>query len=246
MANNSGLSKRAALRQQQELEQRAKRNRRIVGVGLGVVGLVVVVILGIVVAQTLSDRSAVAGSQDEPPNATAEFGIEAVSTGESASGDAPLLVIYQDYQCPGCAQSEQVYGPAVSELLDAGEISVEYRTAFFLDDMLQNDSSKRAAMAAAAADAVGKYREYHEAVFANQPAEEGVGYTDQQLRIDFPEAAGIAGDDLATFQQLYDDQVFDEFTTSSDEAFKDSGFTSTRPTRSTAQSWSSTMSQAKR
>ena len=45
MANNSNLSKRVALRQQQELEARRKRNARMLGVGLGVLALVVVVLI---------------------------------------------------------------------------------------------------------------------------------------------------------------------------------------------------------
>ena len=39
MANNSNLSRRAALRQQQELEARRKRNSKMIGVGLGALAL---------------------------------------------------------------------------------------------------------------------------------------------------------------------------------------------------------------
>lgn len=166
MANNSGLSRRAALRKQQEQEQQSKRNRRIVAVGLGVVAVVVVTILGIVVVQAIRDNNEVSASQETPPNATAEYGITAQGTGDPGA-DVPHLVIYEDYQCGGCAQSEAMYGEIVGSLLDEGQITLEYRTPFFRDDQLQNDSSKKAAMAAAAADSVGKFREYHNVIFEN-------------------------------------------------------------------------------
>ncbi|MFV0429121.1 MAG: DsbA family protein [Arachnia sp.] len=226
MANSSGLSRRAALRQQQELEARRKRNNRIIATSLVVIAVVVITVVAIVIIQTLGKQQEVAANQQTPPNATATDGIAAKSAGEVAPEDAPHVVVYQDYQCPGCAAYEQTFGSALMELVDNGDISVEFVTAHFLDDALKNDSSERAAMAAAAADELGYYREFHSTVFANQPPE-GVGYTDQQLREDLPAEAGITGDDLTAFQELYDSRVFADFVAAQDSAFTSSGVTST-------------------
>ena len=54
MSNNSSLSKRAALRQQQELEERNKKTKRIVGAGVGLLALTAVVVLVIVIIQAIS------------------------------------------------------------------------------------------------------------------------------------------------------------------------------------------------
>ena len=224
MANNSNLSKRVALRQQQELEARRKRNARMLGVGLGVLALVVVVLIIVVVANAISSK-APAAEQLTPPNATEGHGIAIKSKNTQPAGDVPNVVVYEDSQCPICKDYETQYGNAMLQLIDEGKITLEIRTAYFLNDAnktMNKKSSERAALAAAAADAVGKYREYHKVIYENQPRE-GVGYTDQQLRVDFAAKAGITGDDLATFQKLYDTKAYADFAKNSHEAMGKAG-----------------------
>src|SRR5690606_22563778 len=98
--------------------------------------------------------------------------------------------------------------------------------ATFMENNLMNDASTNAARAAAAADAVGKYREYHSYAFSQQSGS-GAGYSDQQLRVDFPAAVGIEGDDLTKFQELYDSQAFADFVRDSNDAFSNAGATGT-------------------
>ena len=62
---------------------------------------------------------------------------------------------------------------------------------------------------AAAADEVGHYDAYHNAIFAAYNG--AAGYSEQQLRVDFPATAGITGDDLTRFQELYDGRAFQDF-----------------------------------
>ncbi|RMB57051.1 DsbA family protein [Tessaracoccus antarcticus] len=228
MANTSSMSRREVLRQQQEREEEtAKRNRRILFAALTAVALVVVAIGAVVIVQALGDKQASSANQQTPPNATERGGFMINSQGAEPAGDIPHLIVYEDYQCPACASREAAFGAATLELIDKGDITVEIRTAFFLDNMLRNDSSERAAMAAAAADAVGKYREYHAVIYKNQPTQEGVGYTDQQLRVDFPTQAGITGEDLTKFQELYDSGAFRDFVKVGDTTFRDEGITGT-------------------
>ena len=47
----------------------------------------------------------------------------------------------------------------------------------FLDDNLRNDSSTRAANAAFCASDAGKFQEFHNTIFPNQPATEGDGWS---------------------------------------------------------------------
>ena len=215
MANNSSLSKRAALRQQQELEERNKRNRRILGAGIGLAVVTVVVVLAIVIVQALTSRVEVTAEQQTPPNATANHGI--LYNGVEPSDDVPHLVVWEDFQCPWCKVYEDTFGPTFHQLAADGKITIELRTATFLDGT-SGDDSHRAALAAAAADAVGKFAEYHDVVYANQP-EEGVGFTDEQLRVDFAEQAGITGDDLTKFQDLFDSRAFETWVTEAAERF---------------------------
>lgn len=226
MANNSNLSRRAALRQQQELEERQKRQKRMVGIGLGVLATIAAVVITIVFVQVLGKGNMPSST---PPNATEGSGIRIVSQGTQPSGSVPNLVIYEDYQCPACKVREQQFGDVITQLVDEGRITLEIRTAYFLDSVNRNGnakSSSRAAMAAAAADAVGKYREFHKVVFDNQP-EEGIGYTEEQLRVTFPQQAGITGDDLTTYQQHYDNKTYKGFAEKSYQAMSDNGIDAT-------------------
>ena len=229
MTNNSNLSKRAALRKQQELEVRRKRKARMLGVGLGVLTLVVVATIVVVFVNAIGNKIPEIDSTAEqltPPNATEGHGIAIKSKNTQPAGDVPNVVVYEDSQCPICKDYETQYGNAMLQLIDEGKITLEVRTAYFLDDQIEQTpnkkSSQRAAMAAAAADAVGKYREYHKVIYENQPRE-GVGYTDQQLRVDFAAKAGITGDDLATFQKLYDTKAYADFAKNSHEAMGKAG-----------------------
>ena len=219
MANNSSLSKRAALRQQQEMEERNKRTRRILAVGAGLVAVTIVAVLAIVIMQALAKRAPVTAEQLTPPNATEASGI--LLSGKAPQEGTPHLVVWEDFQCPACASREASYGPVIEQLVADGTITAEIRTAYFLDAGLRNDSSKRAALAAAAADEVGAFDAFHRVVYANHPAQEGTGFTEQQLRVDFPTLAGIEGDDLTRFQELYDTRAFNDFTDAANQRFTD-------------------------
>ena len=91
-------------------------------------------------------------------------------------------------------------GAEITSLATAGEVKLVLHILSFLDGNLKNDSSTRSANATACAADAGKAMEYHSAVFAAQPTQEGVGYTDAQLS-EFATTSGITGDPLATWQK---------------------------------------------
>ena len=223
MANN----KRAQLlKQQQEAAAKAaKRNRIIIAVS-GVV-VVALALVGIVMWQSNTPATPEGSVQSTgsatatdtgtasapatlpadifiPPNGTAEMGYIEVEA-DNVSPDALTVDEQLDYQCPYCHLADSVIGPSFRALAERGDIILRVHIRSFLDSGLKNDSSTRAAIAATCADTVGDFIAYHETVFANQPPE-GVGYTDQQLRVDFAAQAGITGADLTAFQTCYDSQ----------------------------------------
>lgn len=222
MANNSGASRREAMRLKAEAEEaRARRNSRILWISLAAIAVAVVVILALVITQSLGKDSP-SGDQKLPPNATENYGIQMTSNDVEAGEGVPHLVVWEEYRCPACADREESYGPAVKQLVDEGQITAEIRTAHFFDTQDGTDNSTRAAMAAASADAVGKFREFHAATF-QQLLQQGEAYTDQQLRIDIPALAGIEGEDLTTFQKLYDERAFADFVDNANDEFRKSG-----------------------
>ena len=126
---------------------------------------------------------------------------------------APVLDLYEDFQCPVCKRFEALFGEQLTTLADEGKVKLVVHPLSFLDDNLGNDSSNRAANAAACAADQGKYLEFHAATFAGQPVREGDGYTDADLK-GFAQTAGLTGAALDTWQKCYDDRAHNQWVES--------------------------------
>lgn len=136
---------------------------------LGAVGvLLVAALLGTVVQ---GQRNKEVQPLVAPPGATSSGGIRVGATG------APVTVdLYEDFQCPICKEFEQTAGPTVRRLVASGRVAVLYHPLSFL-----GPESVRAANAAAAAAAAGKFAAYHDALFAHQPPERTGGFSNEEL-----------------------------------------------------------------
>jgi protein-disulfide isomerase len=176
-------------------------NRAVIGAVVAVlviVGVVVAILLGSGGATTPGGAAAPASSA-LPAGATGPGGGIVVNPGKARAG-APTLDLYEDFQCPICGQLEKLFGAQIRSMAAAGDMKLVTHTMSFLDDNLKNDSSLRAASAAACAADAGRFGPYHDAVYAGQPAKEGQGYTDAQLQT-FATQAGITGSALTTWKQ---------------------------------------------
>lgn len=209
-------SRRAALRQQQLAEEQAKRTKRIAIAAIAIVTVAVVAVLALLGVRALSP-DAPTGGQGRPPAATAGHGI--LVAGKPPVDGVPHLVMWGDYQCPYCAVAEHAYGEAIIDLVEDGRLTAEVRTAHFRDGKSEFGPSRRAAMAAAAADAVGHFDAYHVALYEAM----GNGFPDAFLREELPARLGITGSDLGAFQRAYDDRTFAQFTADANEALYASG-----------------------
>lgn len=204
MSNSSQRREEAraqAARLREEQARAARRQRNLVIVLL-VVGLLVV---GGVVAWILSNQPEPApdftGSDDPlsevvmPAGATDKGGILVDSEGVAGSSDgagegAVPVVVYADFMCPICNTFEQLNGETLAALREEGEITVEYRPVAILDRYSQGTefSTRAAAAAGLVADqAPEQFLAFHDAMFANQPAENTAGLDDATI-------AGIARD----------------------------------------------------
>lgn len=134
-----------------------------------------------------------------PPNATEFFGI--ALQGRQPKEGTPHLVIYVDYMCPPCATSSKTYLTAIQTLVLEDKITAEVRAATFLDPKHPGNWSTNAARAAASADMLGYFDDYHEALLGAMPAEGA--YTEEILLEQAAQSAGMTADDLAKFQTLY-------------------------------------------
>jgi protein-disulfide isomerase len=196
----SGSSSRKAKAQAAAPRQGA--NKAVIGAVVAVlvvVGVVVAVALGARGSGTATPGATASAASALPVGATGPGGGIVVNPGKAKPG-APTLDLYEDFQCPICGQLENLFGAQIRSLAAAGDIKLVTHTMSFLDDNLKNDSSLRAASAAACAADAGRFGPYHDAVYAGQPAKEGQGYTDAQL-VGFAKTAGITGSAFSTWQQ---------------------------------------------
>ncbi len=214
----TSASRREALRAQQQAAARAARNRKMVGVGAALVAAILAVVLIVVAVNALGQG----GGSVVPPNAVVNsYGVQAGTNPQQtkdgigiaqdkAKPGAPVVQLYADYQCPICKTFDGAFGDKLNELAQAGDIKYSVQIETFLDRLGANKSTDPA-IAAACADTVGAFSAYHLAVYKNQPATEGAGYTTEQLRSTIPAQAGITGDNLTKFQQCVDTRATASF-----------------------------------
>lgn len=191
----------------------------------GVIALVAIVaVVGFVVINNKNaTKEASAGGSVLPKGVTAMGQPYVLGTPKSG---APTLDIYEDFQCPGCGQFERILGPTVKEMATSGDVQVRYHVMTFLDDSFSGKNSSRAANAAFCAADDAKFGGLHDLIFANQPAQEGQGWTDEQLTT-FAGQAGLSGAALETWKTCYKAQDHNQYVVSMQEATSKDGVTST-------------------
>jgi protein-disulfide isomerase len=97
-------------------------------------------------------------------------------------GDGPVRVdAFIDFLCPFCRQFEMGAGQTLRRLLAAEAINLVYHPVAFLDRLSTTYYSSRASAASGCASDGGRFAEYKDALFANQPPEGGPGLSDEQL-----------------------------------------------------------------
>lgn len=228
-SNRTAREKAAAARAEAQAAEKRRRRMVNIGIGAGIAVIVVAIIGGAwwssqqvkVDAGVVSDPTAAAPVGAFPADGPTPFGIP---TGTNP--DAPVLEVWEDFQCPACAAFENVAGANLRSLAEQGTILLVSRPTTFLDRSLGTDSSRRATAAYGCAVDAGVGDPYKQLVFANQPTTEGDGWTDQQL-IDFGTQAGVSEADFPTFEQCFVDRTYLPWANNSTDAFFNEGINGT-------------------
>ncbi|WP_420174949.1 DsbA family protein [Luteococcus sp. OSA5] len=228
-AAGGAANRREQLRQQQEAEAKRQRTMRIIGIAAAVLAVALIALVATVLIQENKNKSEQLSSAGRPANAAADDTGIVVNPGKAKEG-APVLAVYQDYQCPACKSVGMQLAPLLDPLVEKGEVSLEYRTMTFMEDNLGNDDSTKPAVAAACADQAGAYKAYHDAVYAKQPTSEVRGddaYPDALLRDELPASVGITGDKLTQFQSCFDEKTTEPFVETVNDKAAEAKVTST-------------------
>ncbi len=177
--------------------RRQQRVRLIVAAAI----MLAIVAIGVLIQM---DRTTV-DEDSARPAGVAEAGGGVPAPGTPAAG-APLVELYEDFQCPHCKDFEDSVGPAISQIVADGSAEITYRPVAFLGD----DSVRAQAAAGCAADA-GEFVAYHHVLFAHQ----GDGFSVDQL-VAFGAEAGLTG---SAFEACVRDQTYESWATASTQAF---------------------------
>lgn len=214
----------------------AERRRSILITIAAVMALVVIAAVVIIWAVSRGDGSSStnsSGGGTETPTVTTDNGAIRL-TGAPAGTNPPVVItVTEDFQCPACKTFEQTMGPALAAYHDNPDVAVDYVTINMLDQASSTRYSTRAANAAmCVAEKTGKdgdfgtWLEYHNLLFANQPAEGGAGLPDSEL-IKLAEDAGV--DDIKSCVDNMDYDLW--ITENSQKAMSEEGFQGTPSVR---------------
>ncbi|MCX4810373.1 DsbA family protein [Streptomyces sp. NBC_01239] len=216
---------RERLAVEREKQKAAERRRRTLIVAASVVcvlGLATVV--GVLAANHGKDSggSSKAGPVVAPSGATGKDSL-AIQVGKDSA--KPTLTVWEDFRCPACQAFETAYRPTLHELTDSGQLKVQYHLVTLIDGNLGGTGSMRAANAAACAQDAGKFRDFHDVLYENQPKETDDAYASNAKLIEL--AGKVSGLDTPAFKKCVNSGAHDSWVTKSAAAFQAGGFTGT-------------------
>jgi protein-disulfide isomerase len=215
---------RERLAVEREKQKSAEKRRRALIVGASVVcvlGLAAVV--GVLAANSgKGKKSDTSGPVVSPSGANGKDSL-AIPVGKDSAKST--LTVWEDFRCPACQAFETTYRSTIHELVDAGQLKVEYHLVTLIDGNMGGSGSRRAANAAACAQDAGKFTAFHDVLYENQPKETDDAFANNSKLIEL--AGKVNGLDTPTFQKCVNDGTHNSWVVKSNSAFQSSGFNGT-------------------
>ncbi|MFE6685430.1 DsbA family protein [Streptomyces sp. NPDC057743] len=227
--NHDGQNRDATSSARERLQaERAKEKTRARRVRQAVVAGAVVVTLAVAggIAVWVSSgggTGSVADNEFALPKQASDGDKPAVPVG--TAGARSTLTVWEDFRCPACQQFETGFRPVIHELEDTGKLKAEYHLATLIDGNGGGTGSLKAANAALCAQDAGKFRQYHDVLYANQPPEQQDRFGDKNYLIQLAgKVGGLVND---TFTSCVKSGRYDGFVRKSNAAFAAGGFRGT-------------------
>ncbi|GAA2678465.1 DsbA family protein [Actinoplanes palleronii] len=173
-------------------QQRLAERRRTVTLWTSVAVVAVLIIAGVI------GYSMVSGKDEKTQTALVTPSV-AVDEGTAfAVGSGPVTVdLYEDFMCPICKNFESASSAGLRQLATAGKVTLRYHVVSILDRASNGtEYSTRSAGAAAAAAEEGKFTEFHDALYADQPEENSDGLSNAKI-IEIGKSIGLTSDKFA-------------------------------------------------
>jgi protein-disulfide isomerase len=193
-----------------EAEYRGARNRRVTVYGSTFGIVLLAVVLAIVVNQAMVPSSpplAPTAAVTDTTGGVASADAMAIPIGEAS---APVkLTVYEDFRCSACDSYEKNYQSAYKALVKAGTVELLIHPVDLIDNVDGGSGSLNAGNAAACAQNAGKFEDYHDVLYANQPAE-----TDDEFASDstlFSYAKQVSGLETSSFESCVKSGKYDSW-----------------------------------
>jgi protein-disulfide isomerase len=215
---------REKLAVEREKHRSAEKRRRALIVGGAVVAVLgLAAVIGVVAANAgKDDDSEASGPVVAPSGAQGKDGL-AIPVGRDSAKST--LTVWEDFRCPACKSFETAYRPVIHELTNAGRLKVEYHLVTLIDGNMRGSGSRNAANAAACSQDAGKFPEYHDVLFDNQPPEVDDAYARNDKLIEL--AGKVDGLDTPAFRKCVEDGTHNSWVAKSHQAFNKGGFPGT-------------------
>jgi protein-disulfide isomerase len=204
------------------MQAKARRDNIFKALGVGAIALIVggVIFIGITGGNTETPQTT---SADDLTKGTYPPSVNQETLGWTINPDSPAtseLVIWEDFQCPACANFEAMTSAVIDQLVKDDVVKLTYRPTAFLDARFPESdySSHRAINAFGCAVEAGIGKQFHDYVYMNQPDVEGVGFTNEKLT-DFAQATGYQ--DVAGFGNCVYGNTYMKWGADSTQIFSD-------------------------
>jgi protein-disulfide isomerase len=156
---------------------------------IGIVAVVVVALLVIGgVIWTIADRNQTEGQVIDSGKGSSSLAADVTQKRDGVvvtvgkAGAKATIDVYADFLCPICGEFEKQYKTQVEQAINDGKLQVRYHMVPLLNERSSPPGySLDSANAALAAADAGKFLQFHDALFANQPEEGKRGYDKAQL-----------------------------------------------------------------
>ncbi|MCP2338212.1 DsbA family protein [Actinomadura rupiterrae] len=196
-------SARERLAEERRRQQARQKQVRLLTAVLGAVVVVAVAVVVIVVAMNSSkDDKKVTANLYKGATAPVQVAADGTVTMGQPNAKGPTVDLYEDFQCPICKEFEKASGDTIKKLAADGKITVKYHILSFVNP----EGSPRAAVAGWCAADSGKFLQFHDVAYQNQPDERKALSVDTLKK--FGATAGASGDyDKCVSDQKYKSQV---------------------------------------
>ena len=172
MGNAARKATREKARLQREQERKREQRRRQVTITLSVIGAVALVVALVALWQSTRNRSEAYAGQLAPISRQADGDVVMAKAGVNA----PVLDIYEDFQCPFCKTFEGNSGDTVKRLAAEGKVKVVFHPITLFSQEPLKGNSLRAATALRCVPGGEPWSRLHDRLFAEQPAEGTDGF----------------------------------------------------------------------